>query len=101
MAVMQGEAWIRSANQPMSWFVRLLTAQLQSPIADATQLKGNYDFALSWKFAENDAAGALLDPFRPALISVVQSQWGLKLESRKGQAEVLVVDHIERMTSAN
>jgi uncharacterized protein (TIGR03435 family) len=101
MAILPGHARMRSDNQPISWFVRLLSAQLQSPVIDATQLKGTYAFVLSWRFEENDGAAAMLDPFRPALINAVQSQLGLKLEQKKGRAEVLIVDRIEKQPSAN
>jgi uncharacterized protein (TIGR03435 family) len=110
MAVVPGHARIRSDSQPLSWFVRMLAGQLHGPVIDATGLSAKYDFLLSWSFGEHDApvtsaAGetpvAPSDPYRPALISAVQSQLGLKLEQKKGHAEVLVVDHIEKLPSAN
>ena len=110
MAVVPGHARIRSDAQPIAWFARILTGQLQAPVIDATGLKGNYDFQLSWSFEENPVSATpsgevpvapLLDPYRPALIKAVQSQLGLRLEQKKGYAEVLVVDHIEKAPTAN
>jgi uncharacterized protein (TIGR03435 family) len=110
MAVAPGHARIRSDNQPISWFVRMLSGQLHSPVIDATALMAKYDFVVSWSFEENgapvgsaagDAAVPAMDPYRPALINAVQSQLGLKLEQKKGYAEVLVVDHIEKAPSSN
>ena len=110
MAVVPGHARIQVENQPMSWLVRMLTGQLGGPVVDATGLKAKYDFLVSWAFEENrtsaasaEAApgGVMLDAYRPALIQAVQSQLGLKLEQKKGAAEVLVVDHIEKSATPN
>jgi uncharacterized protein (TIGR03435 family) len=101
MAVVPGHARIRSDNQPISWFVRMLAGQFHGPVVDATGLKGNYDFLLSWAFGEADAPGGSADAYRPALVSAIQSQLGLKLEQKKGSAELLVVDSIEKAPTAN
>jgi uncharacterized protein (TIGR03435 family) len=111
MAVVPGHARIRSDNQTMAWLVRMLAGQLQSPVIDATGLESKYDFVVSWSFEENNApaasgadgapVAAVLDPYRPALIGALQSQLGLKLEQKKGQAEVLVIDHMEKVPTGN
>ncbi len=100
MAIVPGHAGIRSVHQPIAWFARILSGQLQTPVIDATGLKGNYDFEVYWAF-ENGGADAMLEPFRPAMIAAVQSQLGLKLESKKGQAQVLVVDRLDRAPTEN
>jgi uncharacterized protein (TIGR03435 family) len=108
MALVPGHARIRSDNQPISWFIQMLSGQLQGPVVDATGLSGKYDFLLSWAFDDNASGSAdgsvsasAPDPYRPALISAVQSQLGLKLDQKKGRVEVLVVDHIEKQPTAN
>jgi uncharacterized protein (TIGR03435 family) len=108
MAVVPGHARIRSADQPLSWFVQMLSGQLQSPVIDSTRLTAKYDFTVSWAFSGNSSAptpadgpAPVLEPYRPALIEAVQSQLGLKLERKKGQAEVLVVDHLEKTPTEN
>ena len=111
MAVGPGHARLRSDNQTMAWLARMLAGQLQSPVIDATELKAKYDFLVSWSFEENNGPGASaasgapdsveLDPYRPALINAVQSQLGLKLEQKKGQAEVLTIDHMEKVPTEN
>jgi uncharacterized protein (TIGR03435 family) len=103
MAAIPGHARIGSDNQTMAWLAKMLTGQLQSPVIDATGLTAKYDFLLSWAFEDNSASdgAAALDAYRPALISAVQSQLGLKLGQKKGQVEVLVVDHIEKAPTEN
>ena len=106
MAVVPGHARIRSDNQTMAWFVKMLAGQLGSPVTDATGLSAKYDFVLSWSFEEGgpSAAGApaaSVDTYHPALIAALQSQLGLKLEQKKGQADVLAIDHMNKTPSEN
>jgi uncharacterized protein (TIGR03435 family) len=106
MAVVPGHARIRSDNQTMAWFVKMLAGQLGSPVSDATGLSAKYDFVLSWSFEEGGqpAAGAPVAPvdtYHPALISALQSQLGLKLEQKKGQADVLAIDHMDKTPRGN
>jgi uncharacterized protein (TIGR03435 family) len=111
MAAIPGHARMQSANQPIAWFIEMLSGQLQGPVVDATGLKGKYDFVLSWAYADRGsssaepAAGAPpaaeLEEYRPALLTAIQSQLGLKLREKKGLAEVLVVDHIEKAPTGN
>ena len=98
MAAVPGHAAIRSDNQPMGWFAHMLQGQLQDPVVDATGLKAKYDFTLTWAWEE---AGATADVYRGEMINAVQAQLGLKLERKKGQAEVLVVDHLEKAPTEN
>jgi uncharacterized protein (TIGR03435 family) len=69
------------------------------PVTNATGLAGSYDFTLSWSWDE-DTPGAQAAA-RADLVSAVQSQLGLKLERKKGQWEVLIVDHIEKTPTEN
>jgi uncharacterized protein (TIGR03435 family) len=108
MAVVSGHARIRSADRPLSWFVKMLSGQLQGPVIDSTGLAAKYDFTVSWAFSGNssiptpaDGPVPVLEPYGSALIEAVQSQLGLKLERKKGQAEVLVVDHLEKTPTEN
>ena len=77
--------------------INVLSGALGSPVIDETGLKGLYSFKL--EFTDPRApqpAGAADADARPSLFAAVQDQLGLKLESRKGPAEVLLIDHIER-----
>jgi len=66
--------------------------RLGAIVQDQTGIKGAYDFTLEW--APDQAANASA----PSLITAIQEQLGLKLESRKSPVEVLVIDRIERPT---
>jgi len=75
----------------------LLARQEGLPVLDQTGLQGVFSFTLEWAPEEttgNASSG-------PSLFAALQDQLGLKLEGRKGPAEVLVVDHIERTPREN
>jgi uncharacterized protein (TIGR03435 family) len=59
-------------------------------VIDATGLKGVYDFKVSVSAAPDS------DPDAPSIFTVLESHLGLKLESRKGPMEMLVIDHAEK-----
>jgi len=111
MAAIPGHARFGAQNQPMDWLIDMLSGQLASPITDATGLTGKYDFLVSWAFEDHSSStpppiggappAAEFEQYLPALISSVQSQLGLKLTAKKGLAEVLVVDHIEKSPTGN
>jgi RNA polymerase sigma-70 factor (ECF subfamily) len=91
---------LRSDNQPMEWLAGILASQLGSAVIDATGLKGRYDFVLSWAW-ERDSPGGPVAASADSLIREVQSQLGLRLDRKKGQAELLVVDHMEKTPTEN
>ncbi len=95
----------------MANVVQSLTNILGRAVMDKTGFTGKFDVHL--EFAFDDALAGLTGPntppFRrqepgpgdldsPSIFAAIQQQLGLKLESAKGPAEVLVVDHVERPT---
>jgi uncharacterized protein (TIGR03435 family) len=88
-----------SANEcTIPYFLSMLSRQLGRTILDRTNLTGNYDFTLRWNPDNGVSAssdGAQTDAL-PSIFTAVQEQLGLKLESTKAPASVLVVDHLER-----
>jgi uncharacterized protein (TIGR03435 family) len=46
-------------------------------------------------------AGASDTETQPTIFAAVQSQLGLKLEQKKGQVDVIVVDHVEKVPTEN
>jgi len=66
-------------------------------VSDATGLNGKYDFTIRWL---QEGAGPS-DDTSPNIFIALQEQLGLKLESKKAMADILVVDHIERTPTEN
>jgi uncharacterized protein (TIGR03435 family) len=75
-------------------------------VVDETGLTGGYtinvrDTPQPGLSAAPPAAGtepAPIDPNAPDIFIALEEQLGLKLESRRGEMKVLVIDHIERPT---
>ena len=70
---------------------RVLSDQLGRAVEDQTGLKGVFDFTLDWAPDTDPDA-----PTGASIFTAIQEQLGLKLDPRKGQVEVLVIDRIER-----
>lgn len=63
---------------------------------DLTGLKGAYDIDASWM-----SEGARTDPPGADIFMAFRNSLGLKIESCKGTIETLIIDHIERVPTAN
>jgi uncharacterized protein (TIGR03435 family) len=85
-----------AGGYPMSEFQRFLTGQTKRTVIDRTGLADTWDFELT--FSPPDVA-ASADVDTPTLFTALEEQLGLKLDSTRGPAEVLIVDRIERPTS--
>ena len=79
--------------------VTLLCNQVHRPVVDKTGLTGKYDMKLEWTREDmiNSTADGTSDR-APGLMTALQEQLGLKLESTKGTVDVIVIDHIEQPT---
>lgn len=66
-------------------------------VVDRTGLTGIYDMDLEFQFSFGPpgTVPAAADPTGPSIFTAIQEQLGLKLESAKGKAEVIVVDSAE------
>lgn len=81
-----------------------LSGQLGRPVIDETKLHGTYAFTLDWTpdngggvLASEKAGGAPApDPAGPSLVTALQNQLGLKLESTKGPVETIAIEHAEK-----
>ena len=79
-------------------------AVLDRPVVDRSGLKGRYDFTLMWTPDESQfvSMGVRVPPpsndpnAPPNLFTAFQEQLGLKLESTRGPAEVLIIDRIDK-----
>lgn len=80
----------------------MMSSQLQGVVVDQTGLKGGYDFSL-------DLSGFMSGDFRPTgmddviniVIQAANEQLGIKIEQKKAPAELLTVDHAERVPVEN
>lgn len=100
------------ANQvTMERLVALLTNWSGHTVTDETELKGRYDFVLTYAPAGVPAAGGTPSPdgstasvpeseSDPDLIGAMQ-QLGLKLEQKKTMIDMLVIDHLEKVPTEN
>jgi uncharacterized protein (TIGR03435 family) len=78
---------------------------LGRPVIDKTELKSLYDFVLEWAPESGllPVAPGVSEPppssaatSKPSILTAIQEQLGLKVESTKGPVGVLVIDHVER-----
>ena len=63
-------------------------------VVDQTGLTGEYNFTLKWS---NDTSGGTGAP-GITIFEAIQEQLGLKLESRTGPVDTIIIDHIEEPT---
>jgi uncharacterized protein (TIGR03435 family) len=126
MVMMPGRARWRLVDESMAQFSKSLQGMVGRPVNDATGLTGKYDFELSF----SPAAGGLTmgrgmlpgplpppsgvgtggpegpaastpDDSAPSIFTAIQDQLGLRLESKKGPVEMLVIDHAEKVPTEN
>jgi uncharacterized protein (TIGR03435 family) len=71
---------------------RHLAVELHRPVTNRTGIEGRFDFVLDF---ENPATPAGEETW-PSLFTALPNQLGLKLESRKGPVDFLVIDQVER-----
>ncbi|MGA3019485.1 MAG: TIGR03435 family protein [Bryobacteraceae bacterium] len=119
MALRFGGGGIK-ASMTMAGLASYLSGRGYGPVQDFTGLKGKYDIDLSWApdpaferpgpyaaasaaARANSADGGDVLPAAPTadMFTAVRESLGLRLEPRKQQVEILVIDHIERVPTAN
>jgi uncharacterized protein (TIGR03435 family) len=110
-ALMMRRGHIESTGTGMEFPAHVLSGQLGRTVVDKTGLTGDYDFKLDWtpddaaptmtKGGDPASSGGVSTPDNsgPSLFTAVQEQLGLKLESVKTQADVIVIDRIEQPTA--
>jgi uncharacterized protein (TIGR03435 family) len=85
------------ASPPSTLTIRL-SALLGRPVIDMTGEERKFDFRLRWTPDDTQTGADSAAPDRPSLFTALQEQLGLKLESGKVSANVLVVDQAELPT---
>jgi uncharacterized protein (TIGR03435 family) len=121
--MMPGRARLIGQQQTMLDLANQLTGQLGRPVTDATGLTAKYDFTVTFSpeglngpmgpmgpmpvrvaVAGPSGAESVYVPdgeAAPNLFGALQGQLGLKLEPKKGDVEMIVVDRIEKTPTEN
>jgi uncharacterized protein (TIGR03435 family) len=84
----------------MEQLARRLSAQIGSPVSDATGLKGKYDIGLYWSTQRLRTDAGDADP-GPSIFDAVREQLGLALQAKKGPIDLLVIDHVDKTPTEN
>lgn len=111
-----------ASKQTIAGLINVLASELNSPIVDKTGLTGEFDYSLEFLPEGGGglpglppppppppgAGGAQVPGASPAdnieapiLLVAVQDQLGLKLEKKRGPLDILVIDHAEKVPTAN
>ncbi len=104
---------VTASKHPMSQLAVMLAAELDRPVIDKTGLLGDWDYTIEFvsegpmanlgrqapAAGGNGPAPAVSEV--PSLQTAVQEQLGLKLESKRGPVEILVVDRGEKTPTEN
>jgi uncharacterized protein (TIGR03435 family) len=125
--MMNGRFRMQANGQTMKGLADMLSNQLGRAVIDETKLTGKYDFTLDYAPEEGQMRGPMGPmpkspeqhmeapvagpgagpaPAGPAdsgpnLVTAVQEQLGLKLESKKGPLDLIVIDHMEKVPTEN
>ncbi len=84
----EGEPTVATArNYSTAMLAETITQIQPRPVNDETGLPGTYDFKLTW----DETAG-------PSIVTALQEQLGLRLESRKVPVSVFVIDSAQKPT---
>jgi uncharacterized protein (TIGR03435 family) len=78
---------------PLALVADTITTRLGRPVVDRTGLTGLFDVDLKFR-----APTAPADSDEPDLVTAVEEQLGIRLESTRGPVEVTIFDRIERPT---
>ena len=80
---------VTAKGLPIPNLVKYLSDQSGRQVIDETGLTGKYDFQLAFAPDLGDATG-------PSLFTAIQQELGLRLESKKGPVEVIVIDSAQK-----
>jgi uncharacterized protein (TIGR03435 family) len=87
-------------NQPVGALIGMISNGLSRPLIDMTEIKGSYDFGFDLP-AWNRADGPLGDHVINNVFPELQRQLGLRVDARTAPVDVLIVDHIDKVATAN
>jgi len=97
-----GHSRMYEPRMTMAWLAAILSGWLHGTVVDTTGLTGEYEISLYWVLDSVPGTGSADDAAGPTLVQALQKELGLRLEaSSKGTKDVLVVDHAEKLPTAN
>jgi uncharacterized protein (TIGR03435 family) len=86
---------LRGEGLSMTTLAAMLASPVGQQVVDKTGITGSYEINL--KFAPSGATESQY----PSIFTAVQEQLGLRLEPQKVPVEMLVIDHLEKVSSEN
>ena len=96
---------VQAGGVQLAQLTQILSQYTQRIVADRTGLEGTFDIDLTFtpdRLPQGTPPPGVplpsIDPDGPSLFTALQEQLGLKLESERAPAEVVVIDHVERPT---
>jgi uncharacterized protein (TIGR03435 family) len=89
--VVDGRAHLICHSVTMAFLADRLPGYLRRPVKDLTDIKGTYDFQLTWAGPQPS----------PTLSDALDKDLGLKLEERKFPMPVIVIDRVDRVPTEN
>jgi uncharacterized protein (TIGR03435 family) len=98
----RGRGVIEGRGALMDTVAQFLAIDMRRPVTNETGLTKHYDFKLEWTpdspVSSDGAAGtpAAVSAPGPTVFTALEEQMGLKLESRKGPVEMLIIERAER-----
>jgi uncharacterized protein (TIGR03435 family) len=93
---------MKARSVPLSYFAWRLSRVLGRPVIDETNATGSFDFDLTFveevsqDIVDRAVASGRHVELRPSIFEAVEKQLGLRLESRSGPVDVIVIDHAEK-----
>jgi len=103
-----GRSEIRAESVEIQMLTSALANVVGRPVLDKTGLIGKFNFQLEWTPDPAQSFGPFgppppgvnapppSDPNGPSIFTAVQEQLGLRLESEKAPAEMIVIDRVEK-----
>ena len=86
---------MQGANWSMTYLAAMLQRPAGRPVADETGVTGSYD--IDFKYAPDMETDSTL----PSLFTALKESLGLELKAKSIPVQVLVIDHVDRVPTAN
>jgi uncharacterized protein (TIGR03435 family) len=87
---------MKSTNVTLSEFAENLSGILGRTVVDKTGLSGKFNLQIEWSPDATDSGSAGSESPGPSLFTAIQEQMGLRLESQRGQVDLLIIDGAQK-----